>query len=335
MQSITKLLSVAALAFASLSAAAQTVTINFDNAGDENGVTTPGTSEFEFMSSAWSGGVIATEGILSLYASGSYSYEVPEGPAMVVFDQPVTDVEFFYVHGSGFDQGTATAFDANGVELASVDSNQATTFADQANFVSFDTDELIMAVEFTAGVIDDFSYTLSDEFAADFRLFDGQWVNADDAFQGAGEGLTFDFIDFANILFVAWFTHTTMPEMPGDGPPMDVGDPGNRWLTAQLALMGGNTATGDLFANRGGEFDAPPTDFQDNVAVGSMTIEFTACNRATVSYSIDDPALSREFEIIPLVERLGSTEPVCEEHTSGGGDDGGGDDGGDGPSGPY
>jgi len=103
-----------------------------------------------------------------------------------------------------------------------------------------------------------------------------------------------------------------MPEMPADQAPMDVGAPGNRWLTAQLEVMG-NTATGDLFVTRGGEFDAPPTDFQETVNVGDMTIEFTACNRATVNFMIEDPALGREFEIIPLIEQLGFTEPACEQ----------------------
>ena len=52
------------------------VTIRFDNGGDEAGVTPPGTTSFSFMGSNWSGGQVATEAILPLYASGSFSYEI-------------------------------------------------------------------------------------------------------------------------------------------------------------------------------------------------------------------------------------------------------------------
>lgn len=322
MQPITKLLTVMALVCASVTAAAQTVTINFDNQGDESGVTTAGTSEFDFMGSSWTGGVIRTQGIPALYASGAFSYEVPEGPATVVFDQPASGIEFFFVHGGSVGEGTATAFDANGVALASASSSAGTQFGDPDNFVSFDTEEPIMAVEFDGGIVDNFTYTLSDAFSADFRLFDGNWVNADDAFIGSSQGFAFDYLQDFQLLFVAWFTYTTMPEMPSDEMPMDVGAPGNRWLTAQLEVAG-NTASGDLFATRGGEFEAPRTDFQETVPVGTMTVEFTACNRATVSYSIDEPSLAREFEVMPLVERIGGTEPKCEEENMGAGESGG------------
>ena len=307
----------------------QTVTIRFDNSGDENGITTAGTSEFEFMDSSWSGGEVNTRGITRLYASGAFSYEVLDGSGMVVFAQPTADIEFFFVHGSGVPEGTATAFDVNGVALDSVDSNAATSFGDPGNVVSFETSESIFAVGFTGGAIDNFGYTLTDDFVVDFPGVDGQWVTADDAFMGAGEGLTFDFLEFANLLFVAWFTHTAMPEMPSGEPPMDVGAPGNRWLTAQLQVAG-NTASGALFRTTGGQFDAPPTDFQATTEVGTMTIEFTACNRATVSYSIDQPALSRTFEIIPLVERVSDgTDPRCDMQSAmAAGDDGGATGGG-------
>lgn len=309
MISMMKCMAMAAfgLVFFSLNLNAQSVTIRFDNNGEEAGVTTTGTSEFEFMGSSWSGGVINTAGVPALYASGSFSYEVPNPPAMVVFSRPATDVEFFFVHGAGFAAGTATALDADGNALGSVNSNQATSFGDPGNFVAFDTSEPISAIDFSGGVIDNFSYTLTDEFMADFRLFEGNWVIED----ADGEGLMFDFVEFADLLFVAWFTHTTMPMMPSEEPPDDVGALDNRWVTAQLDVSG-NAATGPIFVTTGGRFDSPETEFQETPEVGEMTIEFTACNAATVTYEIFEPPLGRQFSIIPLEEALGGSQPACE-----------------------
>lgn len=307
MSLMTKCMAAFGLAFFSLALNAQSVTIRFDNTGDETGVTTAGTSEFDFMGSSWSGGVVDTAGVPALYASGSFSYEVPDPPAMVVFSQPATDVEFFFVHGSGFAPGTATALDADGNTLDTADSNQSTSFGDPQNFVSFNTSEPISAVDFSGGVIDNFSYTLTDEFIADFRLFEGNWVNEN----ADGEGLFFDYIEFADLLFVAWFTHTTKPMMPSEEPPDDVGALDNRWVTAQLDVSG-NSATGPIFVTTGGRFDSPETEFQDTREAGEMTIEFTACNAATVTYEIFEPLLGRQFSIIPVEEALGGSQPACE-----------------------
>jgi len=298
-------------------AAAQSpVTIRFDNSGEEAGITTAGTSEFSFMGSNWSGGTVASVGVPALYASGAFSYQIDSGNAMVVFDQPVEAIEFFYVHGSGLPSGVATALNADGIELASVSSNEATSFAAPANFVSFETTEPVSAIEFSGGVIDNFSFTESDQFVVDFRGVVGQWVAADPQFAEAGEGITLDVIGFANLLFAAWFTYTNFPEPPGDAPATDVGSPDNRWMTAQMEISG-NQASGPLLVSAGGQFDAPGTEFQRTEPVGTMSIEFTACNRGIVRYTIDQPPLTREFEIMPLVELVGGVDPDCLEAETG------------------
>ncbi len=135
----------------------ETITIQFENRFDENGVTPQGTRDFSFRGSNWSGGVVETEGILALYASGRFSYEVDTDLAQVTFDTPVDSVTFFYVHGFTFAAGTATAYGADGSILATAASNDATTPGDK--FVTFDVAVDIARVEFTAGVIDDFSFT--------------------------------------------------------------------------------------------------------------------------------------------------------------------------------
>lgn len=138
--------------------AQEEVTIRFENSGEEQGITTPGAREFSFAGSNWSGGVVDTAGILALYASGSYSYHLEGGAGSVTFDEPVDSVRFFFVHGFGISAGTATAFDAEGNELASAPSFAATVFNDPDNFVELDPEEPIARVAFTSGVVDDFTF---------------------------------------------------------------------------------------------------------------------------------------------------------------------------------
>ena len=293
--------------------AAQTVTIRFDNSGPESGVTTPGTTEFSFMGSNWSGGQVFTAASPPLYASGSFSYRVVDGSAMVEFDQAVIDVSFFFVHGGGSNPGSATAFNATGDALATVDSNQASGFGDSGNFVAFDSAEPIARIEFTGGIVDNFSFMVTEEepFEFDFTLAEGNWVNPDPVFANSRQGLMFDFGPSLNILFVAWFTYTSVPMMPPDDAPMDIGSEDQRWFTALLNIDG-NVATGTMRFSTGGEFDAPAPAFLDTREAGTISIEFTACDQATVTYSFDEPSLSRAFEIIPLEKSVNAAGFNCE-----------------------
>ncbi|MGK7294757.1 MAG: glycoside hydrolase family 16 protein [Candidatus Wenzhouxiangella sp. M2_3B_020] len=138
------------------------------------------------------------------------------------------------------------------------------------------------------------------DFSADSE---GQWVIDDPAFAGNAQGLALDYMAFADLLFVAWFTYVG-PQ--ASDPPTgldDVGALDNRWLTAQLNVDG-STASGPLFASTGGRFDAPPQPGQETEEVGTMTVEFLACDRATVRYEIFGTPLEREFEVVPLEKRV-------------------------------
>ncbi len=273
-------------------------TIFFDNNGIETGVTTPGATSFSFRGSNWSGGIVATEGSPPLYASGAWSYEVPTGPALVTFDNPVTDISFFYVHGNGFAAGTATAMAGNGAVLGTVNSNIITSFGDQANFESFSTTEPIASIEFSAGVIDNFSFSLftAPPSPFNFQLAEGAWLNPDTD----GEGILFDFGPTLNLLFGAWFTFTLDPVVPIDPPATDIGFDGQRWITALMTLEG-NLASGPLRARQGGAFDMPPTESGSSADVGEITIEFLDCDLARVDYIIDSAGgISGSFNIQPL-----------------------------------
>lgn len=151
---------VAALAAAPVASAQTTTTIFFDNLGDEAGITVPGATDFSFKESNWTGGVVATELILPLYASGSFSYEIGPGGGQVTFDSPVESVIFFFVHGFGHSPGTATAFDSSDNQIGTVNSSAASVFADPANFVTLDPANPIVRIALSGAVIDNFSYTV-------------------------------------------------------------------------------------------------------------------------------------------------------------------------------
>jgi hypothetical protein len=141
-------------------------TINFDNTASERGKTPAGAASFSHKGSTWSGGEVMTarnsQGALLETALGSYDagvYLVSGQTAQVVFDTPIDKANFYYVHGLGVAAGTATAYDAAGNVLGTVNTSNATTFADPANFKTLDFASPIKRITFSSGIVDAFDYT--------------------------------------------------------------------------------------------------------------------------------------------------------------------------------
>jgi len=144
------------------------------------------------------------------------------------------------------------------------------------------------------------AFSFPFDFATDAE---GQWVSDEPEIAGNSQGLALDYLPFADLLFVAWFTYIDLngPEQPAG---LDtVGALDNRWLTAQLAIDG-NVATGPLLASTGGGFDAPPGPNQQTVEVGTMTIEFTDCDQAVAEYRIENTELTRTISLQPLEKEV-------------------------------
>lgn len=120
----------------------------------------------------------------------------------------------------------------------------------------------------------------------------GAWFNP----QTDGQGILLDVYDSINQLFLAWFTFDLT--RPVDGTA-ELGEPGHRWLTG-LGPIDGNKAEITVYNTPGGVFDAaqPPADPPQEV--GTMTVEFTDCNTATVDYSLDTPPVSGQVPIQTL-----------------------------------
>ena len=98
-----------------------------------------------------------------------------------------------------------------------------------------------------------------------------------------------------DFIFVAWFTF-------GENTAS-----GQRWLTAQGPLVG-STAEIIVYEITGGSFDEPKPS--ETKAVGSLTIDFTDCSNARLTYSITDEALEG---IIDIKRAIPGTETLCEE----------------------
>jgi len=147
-------------------------------------------------------------------------------------------------------------------------------------------------------------------FELDFDQVDGQWVTNDPGRQGAAQGVTFDYLPSLDVLFMAWFTYPLEPEPPADGPLEGVGAADNRWLTGRMETDG-NSAFGTLSASTGGGFDQPRIEAQRTEPVGEVSVEFVACDRAFLTYVIDEPPATRTIELIPLEKRNSPDDFAC------------------------
>jgi len=98
-----------------------------------------------------------------------------------------------------------------------------------------------------------------------------------------------------NFIFVAWFTYGEDTES------------GQRWLTAQ-GNFEGSTAAIDVYETTGGSFD--DSQLVDIDKVGTMTIDFTDCSNAQLSYSL--PANPAEGDIA-ITRVIPGGQALCEE----------------------
>lgn len=122
-----------------------------------------------------------------------------------------------------------------------------------------------------------------------------------------GQGFLVSVFPDISQMFVAWFTFDT------ERPPAEVsaflGEPGQRWLTAQ-GPYDGDTANLTIYLTEGGKFDSaePPTEV-DPDGVGTMTIEFADCSEGLLAYEIT--SIDRSGEI-PIERIVSDNVALCE-----------------------
>jgi cyclophilin family peptidyl-prolyl cis-trans isomerase len=108
----------------------------------------------------------------------------------------------------------------------------------------------------------------------------GAWFNP----ETSGQGWLFDVIEGETGLgfFVAWFTYDDNP--PAADELDGFGSRQHRWFTAS-GDVSGDTAALDIFLNSGGVFNDPRETMIE--PVGSMTIQFSDCTNAQLSFDFD------------------------------------------------
>ncbi len=134
----------------------------------------------------------------------------------------------------------------------------------------------------------------------------GAWFNL----ATPGQGFFIDVLPETGIVFISAFTYDI--DQPDASIVAVVGDPGQRWLTAQGAFSG-NSATLDITNSSGGLFD-------NNAAVtnspagtyGTITITFSSCGNATITYTLTESGLTGT---IPLVRVASDNVAVCEANS--------------------
>jgi len=122
------------------------------------------------------------------------------------------------------------------------------------------------------------------------------------------DGQGFFIIVFPEIrkIFMSWFTYDT--KRPSEDVTAILGEPGHRWLTAQGAFAD-NQASLDVHVTSGGVFDSRepnPTTERD----GTLLLEFSSCNRGTVSYNI--PSIERHG-LVPIQRISLDNVSLCEK----------------------
>jgi hypothetical protein len=121
-----------------------------------------------------------------------------------------------------------------------------------------------------------------------------------------GQGFFVIVWPYTGQVFLSWFTFDT------ERPPPDVtavlGEPGHRWLTAQGPFTG-DTASLALYRTAGGVFDAAAPAPGPPVRDGAITITWSGCNAALLTYEITSLGLAGQ---IPLERIVTDRIPPCE-----------------------
>jgi hypothetical protein len=121
-----------------------------------------------------------------------------------------------------------------------------------------------------------------------------------------GQGFFISVFPAEQKILLAWFTYDT--ELPGDDVMANLGDPGQRWLTAQGSYAG-NLVELQVYSSSGGLFDQnPPVPVHE--PMGSILLQFYDCNSGSVTYEMPD--IGRDG-VIPIQRVAPDNVTLCEQ----------------------
>lgn len=130
--------------------------------------------------------------------------------------------------------------------------------------------------------------------------FNGSWWNP----ENDGQGFTFEVYPELGSLFVTWYTFDTT--FADGNETAVVGEPNQRWLTAQ-GDFNGTSADLTIYLTEGGIFNTD--NAVTRTEAGTMTVDFNDCRTAQVEFSLTDSGLTG---MIPVERISGSIVPFCE-----------------------
>lgn len=147
------------------------------------------------------------------------------------------------------------------------------------------------------------AYVLSDKFQINAGL-SGAWFNP----ETNGQGFYLEVLPSINLLISAWFSYDLLP--PEVTQKSDFGASEHRWFTLEGQYTE-DSMEGIIILTEGGAFDS--NDSVTNSLFGSVSIQFSSCNRAVLSYEILEPAITGS---IPLHRQSNVNLALCERLAS-------------------
>ncbi|KAA3638788.1 MAG: hypothetical protein DWP95_11870 [Proteobacteria bacterium] len=144
------------------------------------------------------------------------------------------------------------------------------------------------------------AYVLSDKFQINAGL-SGAWFNP----ETNGQGIYLEVLPSVNMLISAWFSYDLLP--PETRHKNGIGASEHRWFTME-GQYNEDTVESILILTEGGLFDSgEPVNYS---LYGSVSIKFSSCNRAVMSYEIIEPAISGS---IPLQRQSDANLALCQQ----------------------
>lgn len=152
--------------------------------------------------------------------------------------------------------------------------------------------------------LDDFVYinrafVLSEKFQINAGL-SGAWFNP----ETNGQGVYLEVLPSVNLLISAWFTYDLLP--PEATLKNGFAAAEHRWLTME-GQYNEDTVESVLILTKGGVFDSGEP--VNNSLYGAVSIQFSSCNRAIMTYEITDPEMSGT---IPLHRQSDANLELCQ-----------------------
>lgn len=141
---------------------------------------------------------------------------------------------------------------------------------------------------------------LESKFTINAGLNDAWYDSATD-----GQGFMISVFEDKGTVFLAWFTFDT--ELPGAGSTANLGDAGQRWLTAE-GEFDGSQAELVVYSSSGGLFNAalPVPELNE---VGSIILQFDDCFTGMVSYDLPEYG---ESGSIPIERTASDNIALCQ-----------------------